>query len=175
MLSQSSYLIIPHHPHSAHSQYYRSYSILVAVTVYMLHACARIFEYKSQHYAFVVFNKTVKGEQHPTCPLKPFLLSVIDSFFSALGPHWACWFSFHDFIFHGREDILTHMEKHAHRHTKNRCSEGSNSTYTSRFKNITSCELLGQGRNYSSASSRHLDCICPGQLCNPSNDTVLFS
>lgn len=44
------------------------------------------FASTSLHCATVVFNKTVKGEQHPTCPLKPFLLSVIDSFFCLRSP-----------------------------------------------------------------------------------------
>lgn len=49
--------------------------------------CTRLpFAYMSLHYASVVFNKTVKGEQYPTCPLKPFLPSVIDSFFCLRAP-----------------------------------------------------------------------------------------
>lgn len=41
--------------------------------------CMRLpFAYMSLHYASVVFNKTVKGEQYPARPLKPFLPSVID-------------------------------------------------------------------------------------------------
>lgn len=148
----------------------------------MLHAYACILH--ARHSIVLLLSSTRQWKENniPHAPLsRSCLASLIH--FPALGPHRACWFSFHDFIFHGLEDVLTHIEKHACRHTKTYAAKNlilhllgkvdlllCVSSYFLGF--CSSAELLGKGRNWFCFFKASFLCFFLGHVCNPSQDSV---